>query len=322
MNRFLLGQPNADHTASRQAIMAEAVIAAALWGTSYVAAKVVVQSLPPLTAAAFRFLTVAVLLWIATLVTGRWQAVQRGDWQWLALAGLLQTSIYFSLQYVGIQLTSASNTSVIVNVRPVFVAILSAILLRETLTMRKAAGILVAFAGIVILSTRGSLAALSLNASHVKGDFLILLNAISGALGIVVNKRVLAHYRPFPAMVYTQTFGALGLLPLAVLEVARGRSFLTASPMPWLLLLYQALFSTIVAHLLWNRALARMEASRAAVFIYIAPLVTSVLSHVLLGEAIGLHLVFGALLVFSGAVLTMSGTGSAQNDRQTGGSWK
>ncbi|UCC75995.1 MAG: DMT family transporter, partial [Anaerolineales bacterium] len=118
MNRFLLGQPNADHTASRQAIMAEAVIAAALWGTSYVAAKVVVQSLPPLTAAAFRFLTVAVLLWIATLVTGRWQAVQRGDWQWLALAGLLQTSIYFSLQYVGIQLTSASNTSVIVNVRP------------------------------------------------------------------------------------------------------------------------------------------------------------------------------------------------------------
>jgi drug/metabolite transporter (DMT)-like permease len=322
VNRSLMRQPTGDSTSSQQAIPAQAVIAAALWGTSYVAAKVVVQSLPPLTAAAFRFLAVAVLLWIATLVTGRWQPVKQGDWTWLALAGLLQTSIYFSLQYAGIQLTSASNTSVIVNVRPVFVAILSAILLHEALTMRKAAGILVAFAGIVILTTKGSLATISLNASHVKGDFLILLNAISGALGIVVNKRVLGHYRPFPAMVYTQTFGALGLFPLAVLEIARGRSFLTASPMPWLLLLYQALFSTIVAHLLWNRALARMEASRAAVFIYIAPLVTSVLSHVLLGETIGLYLLLGALLVFSGAVLTMSGTGSAEKNRQTGGSWK
>ena len=58
-------------------------------------------------------------------ITKRGQPVQRGDWLWLALSGLLQTSIYFALQYAGIALTTASNTSVIVNARPAFVVVLA-----------------------------------------------------------------------------------------------------------------------------------------------------------------------------------------------------
>jgi drug/metabolite transporter (DMT)-like permease len=318
MNRSMVHKPIARSTAAPYGVTAQAVMAAALWGTSYIAAKVVVRWLPPFTAAAFRFSVVAVLLWVVVAVTKRAQPVRQGDWLWLVLSGLLQTSIYFALQYAGIGLTTASNTSVIVNARPVFVAILSAVFLHEALTSRRIVGILLAFAGVLILTGSGSLAGLSLSASHIKGDFLILLNAISGALGIVVNKKLLAKYRPFPALVYTQTFGAAGLVPLAALELVREGGFPAAPPGAWLLLIYQAVFCTIIAHLLWNRALALMEASHAAVFIYLAPLVTAVLSHFLLGEAIGIYFVAGALLVLSGALLAASGNGSAPPAQQTG----
>ena len=76
--------------------------------------------------------------------------------------------------------------------------------------------------------------------------------------------------------------------------------------MPWIMLIFQGLFSTILAHILWNRALARLEASRASVFIYIAPLTTSALSWLLLREPLGLPFVSGALLVLIGAYLTTS----------------
>jgi drug/metabolite transporter (DMT)-like permease len=219
------------------------------------------------------------------------------------------------LQYAGIKLTTASNTSVIVNVRPVFAAILSAVVLHESLSSRKAAGILLAFLGVFTLSTRGSLAAFSLQSENVFGDFLILLNAISGAIGLVVNKRVLAKFRPFPAMVYTQTIGTIGLLPFAAVEIASRGSFPRAPALPWVMLVFQGVFSTILAHIFWNRALARLEASRAAVFIYIAPLTTGILSWLLLRESLGVPFAIGALLVLVGAYLTTSATNGNQTTR-------
>ena len=289
-----------------------ATAALMLWGASYVAAKYSVGYIPPFTAASFRFAVVALcslpLLWL----TGKVQHIERDDWPDLITVGLFQTSFYFALQYAGIKLTTASNTSVIVNVRPVFAAVLSAFVLHETLSGRKLAGVLTAFVGVIILSTGGTLRSFSLQSSHFLGDLLILFNAISGAIGLVVNKRVLARFRPFPAMVYTQTIGAIGLVPFAALEISRLGAFPRAPALPWIMLAFQGLFSTILAHILWNRALASLEASRASVFIYIAPLTTSVLSWLLLHEPLGLPFLIGALLVLIGAYLTTSAANGNQ----------
>jgi len=114
-------------------------------------------------------------------------------------------------------------------------------------------------------------------------------------------------------MVYTQTIGAIGLLPFAALEISRLGAVPRAPALPWMMLALQGLLSTILAHILWNRALARLEASRASVFIYIAPLTTSVLSWLLLHEPLGLPFVVGALLVLAGAYLTTSAANGREN---------
>jgi drug/metabolite transporter (DMT)-like permease len=282
-------------------LFAVALIPPTLWATSIIAAKVVVGSLPPLTAAAIRFLMAAAIMWgLRATLPGPWQRPQGRDWIWLALTGFFQTSLYFAFQYAGVEYTSAGNASIIVNIRPIFVAILALFLLNERLTRNTMVAILLGFAGVLIITSQGSLKNLSMSTTHFLGDMLIVLNALSGAVGLVLTKKVLGKFRPLPALVYTISFGALGLLPFAAAEMWWRGGLPSTNWLPWLLLVYQAVFCSVVAHFLWNNVLSRLEASKTAVFLYVTPIVGVILANVLLGEVITIYLLIGAVLVLGG----------------------
>lgn len=286
-----------------------AIIAATLFGTAYVAAKFALKELSPFTAATARFMLSTVLLWGMLIVWsgGRPPKPHREDWKFLIIVGLFQTTFYFALQYTGLQFTSASNTALIVNTRPIFVALLSIFLLREVLGWQKASGIVIAFTGVFILITKGSLSTFSLSNAHAFGDFLILLNAVSGAIGLIYNKRMLNnnHLQILPIVVYTTTIGTLGLIPLAGYEIVT-QGFPQGSPTSWGAVIYMAIFCSIVPYLFWFTALSRLEASQTAVFLYFTPIVSVILSFLILGEVLTIYLIIGAVLVLSGAYITNS----------------
>jgi drug/metabolite transporter (DMT)-like permease len=283
--------------------VAFAVIAPSLWATSFLAAKFAVQSIPPLTAAAFRFLIVAAILWSLLWLLRQGQPVSWHDAPLLALTGLFQTTFYFALQYSGLTLTTASTGAILVNTRPIFVALIAILFLCERLGRSETAGILIAFAGVVLITIQSPGAQLTLNSQHVLGDVLLLFNALSGAVGLILTKRVLRKFKPLPALVYTSSFGAAGLLPFAAWELARGATFGSPSAGPWLALIYQAIFTTVIAHILWNTVLSKVEASWAAVFLYITPVVAIFLSWVVLGEPLTWVLLLGSALVILGTHL-------------------
>ena len=282
-----------------------AVIPPALWASSVVAAKLVVATTPPFTAATIRFLMAAALMWVVWLVyPGARQHVELRDYPFLAVAGFFQTSLYFALQYAGVEHTTAGNASVLVNTRSLIVLVLAALFLRERLSTAKVAAILVGFAGVLVITARGSLSNLSWASDHAWGDLLILANALSGAIGLVLTKRVLSKYRPVPALVHTMTWGAIGLLPFGAFEAVRLGGIPPIGFDPWLILVYQAVFCSLVAHMIWNNVLVRMQASQAAVFIYVSPLVGVLLAWLLLGESIPPSLLLGTGLIVLAAHLS------------------
>jgi len=239
------------------------------------------------------------LLWAS--VPERRQRPKGSDWVFLALAGFFQTSLYFALQYAGLKLTSAGNTAIIVNIRPIFVAILAVFLLNERLTGRTLIAIVMGFTGVLIIASQGSFENLSLSTDHFLGDMLIVLNALSGAIGLILTKKVLGTFNPFSALVFTITFGTIGLIPFAALEIQQtGGIPSTTTWLPWFLLVYQAIFCSVVAHFLWNNVLSRLEASRSAVFLYVTPVVGVILAYFLLDESVTIYLAIGALLVLAG----------------------
>jgi drug/metabolite transporter (DMT)-like permease len=289
-----------------------AVIAPSLWATSFLAAKFAVSSIPPLTAAAFRFLMVAALLWLLLWLFRQGQPVSWRDVPLLALTGLFQTTFYFALQYSGLTMTTASNGAILVNTRPIFVALIASLFLHESFVRREATGIAIAFGGVVLIAVQNSGALPGPTSEHLLGDLLLLLNAVSGAVGLILTKRVLFRFKPLTALVYTNSFGALGLLPFAAWELARGANATSSSAAPWLVLAYQAVFTTVIAHLLWNTALAKVKASWAAVFLYITPVVAVLLSWIILDEPLTWPIILGAALVIAGTHLVSQRGGSPQ----------
>lgn len=302
-------QPRAGRLSQRMALLF-ALLTAILWGTAYVAAKYALRELPPFTAAAARFLLAVVLMWPLLFLSRRVEPVQKQDLPLFLAAGLLQTTIYFALQYVGIGLTTAANTALIVNTRPIFVAVLSALLLREALGWRKLAGILLAFAGVLLLTLGGS-GGFQLEHERAVGDFLIVLNSLSGAMGIVVLKKVLGRYSALSAAVYSTTVGALGLIPLALVEIWR-QGWPAGSAFSWGAVVYMAVVCTVVAYALWYNALSQLTASETAVFLYLTPIISVILSALLLGEAITIWLLLGGALVLLGAYATVAAAGKGR----------
>ncbi len=277
---------------------------ATLWGTAYVAAKYALSTLPPFTAATARFALAMAMLWPVLLAMQRVERLDRRDLPLLVAASLFQATFYFALQYVGLQYTTASNTALIVNTRPIFVAVLSTLLLREALGTRRAMGILVAFIGVAVVVLSGSGGSPGFARQGIIGDVLILLNALSGALAIILLKKVMDRYSPLTAAVYTTTIGTIGLIPLAAWETMR-RGWPAGSALSWAAVVYMALANTAVPYLLWYRALSVLKTSETAVFLYLTPVVSVILSALLLGERIGIGFMVGAALVLCGAYQTV-----------------
>lgn len=282
-----------------------AVVAPSLWATSFLAVKYVVQIIPPFTAAAFRFVIVIIILWTLLLIL-QVHAPRRPtlrDAPLVAATGLCQTTFYFAFQYWGLRLTTASEGAVLGNTRPIFVTLIAALFLHEALTRRKASGIGLAFLGVVFIIGLDSLPTASSTTEQFIGNIALLLSSVSGAIGLVLTKRVVSHFGPLPSLAYTNSFGALGLLFLAAIELTRTGGLPPTTVTPWLALVYQAVFTTILAHILWNTVLSRKDASWAAVFLYITPVMTALLTWIFLDEQPTWNLIVGASFVFLGTYL-------------------
>ncbi len=290
--------------ARRRLAVLFAFITAALWGTAYVAAKYALSTLPPFTAAAARFALAVAMLWPPLLALQRVEKVERRDLPLLIAASLFQATLYFALQYVGLQYTSAANTALIVNTRPIFVAILSALWLREAMGKRRAMGILMAFVGVVVVVLSGAGGELGFSRQRFIGDALILFNALSGALAIILLKRLMHRYSPLTTAVFTATIGTIGLLPLAAWEILRG-GWPAGSAASWAAVVYMAVANTAIPYLLWYSALSVLQTSETAVFLYLTPVISVMLSAWLLGERIGIWFVLGAAMVLCGAYRTL-----------------
>lgn len=290
---------------SRRVALLFALTTATVWGTAYVAAKYALRDLPPFTAATARFVIAVAIMALILLASGRAEPIKRRDFPLLVAAGLFQTTFYYALQYTGIGYTTAANTALIVNTRPIWVALLSTFLLKESLGLSRIAGILVAFLGVALLTLGGSDGSFTLDAESALGDFLIVLNALSGALGIITLKKVLGRYSPISTMTYTTAVGAAGLVPLAAYEFWRD-GWSPGSAVAWGSVAYMAIFCTVIPYMLWYNALARLRASETAVFLYLTPIISVILSAFLLDEKITGWLVIGGALILAGAYRAIS----------------
>lgn len=262
--------------------------------------KLALGSIPPFLFAAFRVVAAAALLELIRRLRDP-ESIRPGDRPRIFLYGLLGVSFNQVLFILGLSLTTAINTTILTATIPVFTLAAAVALGRERMTARAAFGIALAGAGALALLDAQRF---DWSNASFRGDLLLLANCISYSLYLVLSRPVLAHYRvvTFTAAVFR--YGAILIVLVALPSLKRFESA-RVPPLAWLCLAGVILLCTVIPYLLNSWAIARTCASHVAFYVFLQPLIATVLAIVVLGEVLTPKTVWAALLILGGLGVTL-----------------
>ncbi|HZX63230.1 MAG TPA: DMT family transporter [Bacteroidales bacterium] len=253
----------------------------------------------PLQLLFLRSLGAVLLFWIFQ----RWfiqEKVARKDLLMLALCGLLGFAANHALFYIGLNLTTPVDASIIHVLNPVFVLVFASILIHEKVTFVKVIGIALGAGGALILILYGKMVNMSTNS--FAGNILVMLNMLCYAMYLVLIKPMVAKYHTMTILKWVSFFGFFFILPFCVKGITE-LHLPSISVIAWLGVGYIVVFNTFIAYLLINYALKTVEASMASFYTYLQPVIASVMSVSLGTDAITIPKIIAALLIFGGVFL-------------------
>ena len=279
-----------------------ALLTVLIWGTTFIATKVLLRDFQPVEILFFRFLLGYVALWLVQPhllrgTTWRQELIFIG-------AGLCGICLYYLLENIALTYTMASNVGVIVAVAPFFTAMLAHLFLRgeERLPANFFIGFLVAMVGVCLISFSG--ASFSLNP---KGDILALLAALVwGFYSIFTRKITSFGYTTIQTTRRTFFYGLCFMLPACALfdfQIAPERF---ADPVNVLNLLFLGLGASALCFVTWNTAIKHLGAIKTSLYIFLTPVITVVCSCIILHEPFTWLTALGTLLPLGGLLLSES----------------
>jgi drug/metabolite transporter (DMT)-like permease len=281
------------------------------WGGSFVAARMVLNAGPqgnatlsPTLLATVRF-SIASAIFLPLLVRANpgLTRLRPSDFLPFAFLGQLGISVYFWLQYTGVHLTNAGLAALLViGPTPLATMVVSGLVLGEPLGGRRGVALGLGALGVVVVVSQQELS-FALESGFLFGALCLIANAISFAVYSTLVRSLRARHSPLVVTAGTTTFGALGLL-LASAVTDDWRTLSALSPAQWLAVAYLAVVCSVLAYFFYNYALSRLEASKAAVWLYLEPPVAMLLGALLLGEAVTVHTVVGGLIILASVYLT------------------
>jgi drug/metabolite transporter (DMT)-like permease len=275
----------------------EVTFAVTVWGASFVATKVAVLEVSPVTVVWLRFSIGVVILGLATFLRGQFALPERREVAYLALLGFLGITFHQWLQSTGLVTTQATTTAWIVATIPIFMALLGWLVLAEKLNWRQGFGIAVAVVGVLVVVTKGDLASLARGHFGTRGDFLVMLSAPNWAVFSILSRRGLKRYPATRMMFFVMAFGWLFS---SILFVARGGfgEWHKLSTDGWLGVGFLGVFCSGLAYIFWYDAMQALPAAQAGAFIYLEPFVTVIVAALLLKETLlGVSLLGGAAIL-------------------------
>jgi drug/metabolite transporter (DMT)-like permease len=280
----------------------------AVYGTSYVAIRFAVDGVGPTTLAFLRLLIAGAIL-VPVCLTARGTAsdtpprTDRRTFFWMGFVGF---TLALALSHWGLAWSTATNAALLVATEPVALVALSPIVLGERLTVREGWGTALAVLGATTVVVNGVPGLTVAVAPHWRGDLLLLLSGVCFAAYSLLGRPVLARHRSVTVTTWSFIWGLVTTAPLAALEWHVGRPPVW-TPLGVAAVLYLGVVITGLGYLVWNWALERVSAARAAIFLNLQPLVGTLLGVVWLGDLFTGFTVGGGVLIIAGLWLALTG---------------
>jgi drug/metabolite transporter (DMT)-like permease len=275
------------------------IIANTIWGAAAAIFKLSLQNIPPFTLAFWRFFLGAIMILI---VMGKKISLPLVSWRdgiLLFLYGFLGITLNIIFFFWGLKLTYSINSPVIASGAPILTLFFALLFLHEKFKLKKFLGMMLGTVGIIVIVIEPLLLR-GIDGSIIGNIFLVI--ATVAAVGqTIVGKKIISKYNPWAFTFWAFLVGAASFLPLAFYEYVRiPNLYALLDWRGYLGIAYGAIFSSTIAYGLFAWGLSKISATDSAMFVYVDPIVGTIMGAALLHEPITIPFLGGAILIFTG----------------------
>lgn len=290
--------------AARPIDLARLVAVPAIWGGTFVAGKIVVATLTPLMGSFARYVVACAALLVAAFVLeGGLPRLTPRQWGATFVLGLFGVFAYNLFFMAALARLPASRAALIIALNPAITIAISAVALKERLSLRRWSGVVIALLGVAIVVSKGDLGSF-VNGGVGVGEACMFAAVTSWALYTILGRRVLGGLSPLAATNYAALWGTL------MLGVLAAPAFGTLHPTQFdgrmvVSLLYLGVFGTAIAFVWYYMSVKKVGASTTSIFNNLVPVFGVAISVLLLGERLLPSMVLGGAVTIAG-VMTVS----------------
>jgi drug/metabolite transporter (DMT)-like permease len=274
-------------------------------GATYLAQKIALEGLPPATVTLLRTLIAMVCIVVWAMFAGgfRFRFARNELWR-LALLGTLAFALPTLLGIVGLRGSTAGNGAILILLEPGSILLFSVLLLREHVRAIQVLGIMVGFAGGLVIVLQDAPFEEVFAGQYLQGNLILAAHGILWGLYSPLVKPLMASHRLIDITFVSMGFGLLLLVPAALFEFdAWSSGPHLAEAIWWTVAL--GLFGSFAAVILWNWSLIHLRASTIAPFVFLQPFAGVLAGHLVLGEVLSEGALLGAALIMLGVAAVL-----------------
>ncbi|MEX2648721.1 MAG: DMT family transporter [Alphaproteobacteria bacterium] len=291
---------------NRSAVLAAAalLVAALLWSSGTVLVRALRESVPPMGLTFWRSVVafVAVLPFALPGLRSQWKLARREALR-LVAAGLTGVALFPIVLFAAIHRTEALNVGLISASEPLVIALIAWLALGHRLGAGQVVGFVIGAAGVALIAAQGEIARLAVLTLGL-GDAFVIASLYVWAVYTVLVQRLPRELGAPVVLLAVFASGIVFALPFALVE-ARHQP-IAPTPEAITVVLYSAIFGTLLAFGCWNFGARVLGPGRAGYFLYVIPVFTTALSVGLLGEPLrGYHGVGAAAIALGLAFATV-----------------
>ena len=270
------------------------ITAVVFWGSSVIALKIAQQSFPPVFLCFLRFMIASCVLVPVTLSKKNIVLPSRKDMKYITLSSLTGITVYYALESKAVSFTAASDASLISASYPLITIFTGIVFFRVLPQKRQVAGILMAAAGVILLTYTRDTA----NRTFA-GNLILTFDGFLWAFYNFLTQKISPDCDTNSATFLQIIIGAIGFLPFLLLEK---ETILPLSVSSVAALVYLSLTCTLAALYLYNYGLRRTSPAKAALYLNFMPLSGVILSALILHETITFRQISAGILILAGVL--------------------
>ena len=230
----------------------------------------------------------------------KFSKLQKKDVIPIFFLGFFGVIIYHLGLNYGEQFVSAGAASLIIATIPVFIVIAARFILQEHLPLLKVLGISFALLGVLVIILWGKQGAY-LDIEYLVGALAIVIASVMGAAYTIAGKKLLQRYSALSLTIYAMLLGSLGLIPFVNTSLFMELRLLSLAG--WGAVIFLGIFSTVIGYVIWYVGLEMRSASELSVYLYCIPVLSTIISYFLLGQAVTLFFIVGGVFVITGVFI-------------------